>query len=204
MLFGGRRAVFGHILKHNLWKSGESVSGPGSDMRRTERVRAELPGVIRQFGIKTMLDAPCGDMNWISQLELDLDHYIGADIEPELIASNRRLHSGSGREFRVLDIVTDPLPRVDLIFCRDCLVHLSFAEVRAALDNFRRSTSVYLMATTFPTTSRNHDIVVGEWRPLNLQAQPFSLPEPLARIKEADAPMEKWLYLWRLSALTLT
>ena len=45
-------------------------------------------------------------------------------------------------EFRpqllLADITRDPLPRADAILCRDCLVHLSFANIAAAVDQFQR------------------------------------------------------------------
>ena len=36
-----------------------------------------------------------------------------------------------------------------MILCRDCLVHLTFDDARAALQNLRRSGSKYLLTTTF-------------------------------------------------------
>jgi hypothetical protein len=89
----------------------------------------------------------------MSQLKLNLDQYIGADIVFDLIAKcAARLAADveTTREFLRLDILVDPLPAADLIFCRDCLVHFSFADIRRALGNIEQSGSTYLMTTTYP------------------------------------------------------
>ncbi|HEV8722667.1 MAG TPA: hypothetical protein VGW77_18770 [Candidatus Binatia bacterium] len=60
------------------------MSGPGSSLFQTATVRAALPGVIQQFGVKSMLDIPCGDFNWMKEVTLDVDRYIGGDIIKQL------------------------------------------------------------------------------------------------------------------------
>jgi hypothetical protein len=98
------------------------------------------------------------------------------------------------------------LPAADLIVCRDGLVHLSFADARAAIENFRRSGSRYLLATTFVQRSENRDVPTGGWRVLNMQAPPFSFPAPLTTIDERCVHSDgiyrdKRLGLWELAAL---
>ncbi len=202
---GMRRQVFADIYRYNLWGNEESRSGNGSTLRDTESVRRQLPVIIRDFGIESVLDAPCGDYRWMSQLNLDLKLYIGADIVPQLIESNiRRYGTDNGRRFMVLDIAEDRPPTVDLIVSRHCMIHMSLSDVASCLQNFVRSGSRYLMATTIPTCVCNRDIRTGGFRELNLQIAPFFLPEPLARIHDAaiidGRPLgDGWLYLWKLS-----
>lgn len=73
----------------------------------------------------------------------------------------------------VADITVNPLPTADLILCRDCLVHLSFAHIDAALANFRASGARWLLTTTFPMIEENVDCEDGDWRALNLTLPPF-------------------------------
>jgi hypothetical protein len=42
------------------------------------------------FSAKTLLDAGCGDFNWMRHVNLKLDQYIGIDVVPELICENQR------------------------------------------------------------------------------------------------------------------
>ncbi|HEX5634534.1 MAG TPA: class I SAM-dependent methyltransferase, partial [Gemmatimonadales bacterium] len=125
---------------------------------------------------------------------------------PELIADDARRHAALGRDFRVLDLLASPLPAVDLVLCRDCLVHLSFADIARAVANLRRSGSRWLLTTTFPAQDVNEDVVTGDWRPINLQAAPFDWPAPeellVEQCTEADGRFaDKSLGLWRLDAL---
>ena len=179
-----KKAVFNDIYRHRTWDDQESISGPGSNLRQTEGLRAELPGILAKLKADSLLDAPCGDFNWMRKTNLTLGNYIGADIVPDLIEENRKQFGTPNRSFVVLDVTTDELPKVDVIFCRDCLVHLSHKNVTAALRNFRRSGSQYLLTTTYPGVRKNLNIATGGWRPLNLQLPPFGLPEPDALVDE--------------------
>jgi len=202
-----QQQIFSRMYARNSWANPESVSGDGSDLVQTPVIRRELVELVRSLGIETMLDSPCGDYYWMRTLSLNLRHYTGADIVPELIRANRRKYGSGGVSFRNLDITRDPLPKVDLIFCRDCLVHLPLQPALDALRNFKRSGSRYLLTTTYPglLATNKQLIITGNWRPLDLTLPPFSLPEPLRAINEdcteADDFKEKSLGLWEVAQL---
>jgi hypothetical protein len=203
-----RRAIFRRILRQNEWGDRESVSGPGSSLARTETIRREIPRLLKEIDARSLLDAPCGDFNWMRAAQLDLDRYIGVDIVPELIDRNRRLYGSRQRRFLCADLAVQPLPRVDVIFCRDCLVHLTLQDIHRVLANFRRSRPRYLLTTTFLGPHPNAEIETGSWRPLNLQLPPFNLPAPLALIDEYCPAhngryADKHLALWRLADFQL-
>lgn len=198
--------VFERIVESNLKVGDESISGPGSCLAQTAEIRQRLPFLIAGLNIKSMLDAPCGDFNWLKHVRLDLEEYIGGDIVPTLVEQNQRNFGNSQRRFLHLDITSDYLPQVDLIFCRDCLVHFPFSEIADALKNFKRSRSKYLLTTTFTNPRPNLDIPMGEWRTLNLQMAPFNFPPPLRLINEKCTEnngtyADKCLGLWRLEDL---
>jgi hypothetical protein len=111
--------------------------------------------------------------------------YIGADIVNKLILNNSNSYSTSNQiDFKVINLITDKLPKVDLIFTRDCLVHLSFKDIYACVENIKKSGSKYLLTTTFINRNINNDIITGSWRPLNLEIAPFFFPKPVALIIE--------------------
>ena len=128
-----------------------------------------------------------------------------------MILYNQAHYTNDQRSFRQADICLTPCPKVDLILCRDCLVHLSFDNIWQILLNFRRSQSSYLLATTYPKHTHNdHSIFVGDstnklsaWRALNLQIYPFDLPKPLELIDEQymenGQMTDKSLGLWLLN-----
>ena len=193
-------AIFSDIYRNNLWADPESVSGRGSTLGRTEAIRRELPALLESVGAKSLLDAPCGDFNWMQHVALGNIEYIGADVVPELIERNRQIASGRGKTFVVLNITHDRLPEVDVIMCRDCLIHFSFKDIRAAIANFKRSNSGFLLATTHINVSENQEIETGGWRSVNLQLPPFNFPQPERFIME-DPELGKCLGLWKLEDL---
>lgn len=198
--------IFTGIYKINMWHTEESVSGGGSTMEATRIIRKVLPEIIDKYSIKSMLDVPCGDFNWMKTVDLNCK-YIGADIVSDIIENNQKLYRTDQIDFKHLDMTKDDLPQVDLIFCKDCLQHLSYEKVAAALNNFKRSGSKYLFVSSFPKTWRNHDIHDGDYRPLNLRKKPFCLAKPIFKIKEkTSVPVEgvesdKYMYLYKIESL---
>jgi Capsular polysaccharide synthesis protein/Methyltransferase domain len=200
--------VFTKIFQNNRRIRDESVSGPGSSLEQTVEIRQRLPVLFEDLKVRSLLHAGCGDFHWMKHLMLGIEQHIGVDIVQELVEHNQRMLGGSNRTFVKLDITRDSLPQVDLILCRDCLVHFSFQEVFNALRNFKKSQSTYLLTTSFTGARPNTEITTGSWRPLNLQLPPFNLPPPLRVINEKCTEAggiyaDKSLGLWRLQDLVL-
>jgi hypothetical protein len=161
---------------------------------------------LKETDSRVLLDIPCGDFNWFSEIADSVANYIGGDIVPEIVARNRKLFAAPNRTFLDLDLTLGPLPKSDFIFCRDCLVHLSSANVLKALANIRRSGASFLATTTFFDLAGNIDIQDGDWRPLNFTRPPFSFPPPFRLIvegctEEGDAYADKSIGVWRISDL---
>jgi hypothetical protein len=204
-----RSERFQRIFNDNLWGNNESVSGEGSNLSRTAVVRAKLPGLLARHGVRSILDAPCGDFFWMKAVDLGGIDYTGVDIVPEIIARDVEQYGGPGRRFILCDLVEDALPQADLILCRDCLVHLPYAETRKTLENFRRSGATWLLTTTFTGPRDNRDIELGDWRPINLERPPYRFPPAVDLINEESDEVDeelgafpdKSLGLWRLADL---
>jgi hypothetical protein len=198
-------AVFTEIYLNNGWGSAETRSGDGSERSKMKKVAAELGELIHERDITSLLDAPCGDFNWMQDVDLTKVSYLGCDIVPDLIKANDHQYGGSERSFEKRDFTVGPVPYADLILCRDALVHLPYQHISAALKHFRDSGSKYLLTTTFPETQENEDIRTGWWRPVNLQLPPFSLPEPIRTLSDKESEnyySDKILALWDLQKLT--
>ncbi len=196
-------SVFSEKFINNTWAGQQSISGHGSDFIPTQTLRQELPRLLKELNIESLLDAPCGDYYWMNLTDLRLERYIGVDVVPELIQKNQEQYGNDHKQFLSLDITHDSLPKVDLILCRDCLVHLSFKDIAAALQQFKQSGSTYLLTTTYPGLSEeNKNIVTGDWRPIDLEKPPFNFLKPTNLIHEESAIVsdlkEKSLGLWKL------
>lgn len=191
-----REKAFSRIFRDNIWGSDESRSGLGSTLQTTQRLRTVSPALLRGFGVESILDAPCGDFNWLSEVNLDTTRYIGCDIVDDLILANRAAHPD--REFIKLDLVEDSLPQVDLIFSRDCLQHLPEPDIWRALRNFKRSGATWLFTSSHTCAEQSIAADVGGFGFLNLQLAPFNLPLPVLVMPE-EHYVSKTMALWKIS-----
>jgi hypothetical protein len=197
-------AAFTEIFVGNKWGGRESVSGLGSDLLQTRVISRELPTVCADFDVHTILDIPCGDFHWMQHVSLEGIDYTGADIVTDLIQRNIKMYHKKNVHFQNLNLMKDKLPKVDLILCRDCLVHFSYEDIFLALNNICDSGSTYLLATTFPGRRYNYNITTGQWRALNMELAPIMFPPPCRTINEEctendGAYKDKSLGLWRVA-----
>jgi hypothetical protein len=178
------QSVFTSIAQTNAWKNPESISGPGSTMKATQVLRAGLPLLLTHFNIRTLVDAPCGDLNWMRHVEYVFDQYTGVDVVPEIIERLQKEGFPKPYSFMVGDITADILPKADALLCRDCLTHLPFDAIQQAVYLWKRAGFDYIIATTFPDWKENKDCPPGGWRPLNMEAAPFYWPPARAIMAE--------------------
>lgn len=178
--------------------NGESLSGSGSTLEATTRIRAELLPFLAKWKVTCLLDAPCGDWNWMKTLTLPPGlTYIGADIVPELVEKLQTEFRADRVTFQHIDITRDKLPAADMMMCRDALFHLSHEDIGRFFDNFLASGIPLLLTTHMPQVPENRDIVTGAHRPLNLERAPFNLPAPMDRFADFTPPRrEKYMALW--------
>jgi hypothetical protein len=196
--YEGRSSAFEIIFRENRWNNAESVSGSGSTLENTNMLQSVLERAIRKTNACTILDAPCGDFNWMKNIKLpDGADYIGGDIVTELTDRLQQKYGGDARTFRHLDIATDQLPRADLWLCRHVLFHLSNSDIRAVFRNFARSDIAYLLTENFAFQRTNEDIRSGGFRLFNLRLEPFGLPPSLAKYPNSNPPnTPDYLNLW--------
>jgi hypothetical protein len=103
---------------------------------------------------------------------------VGGDIAPAAIEAARRKHPEIATS--LFDIRTDPFPSLDAWHCRDCFFHLSFSDIRCALDRFMESGSRLALLTTHRArVLHNYDIATGGFRRLDLERPPFGFGKPL-------------------------
>lgn len=200
------KAIFTEIAKNNIWQEKESVSGFGSTLEQTKTIIYEIPKIIEELEIKTIFDIPCGDFNWFKEIDLTGKIYLGGDIVKEIVHHNNRKYKSENISFIEFNLLEDIQEKMDLIFCRDCLVHFSTKDIWNALRNIKASKSEYLMVTTFTSEKQYRDIITGGWRPINFEKAPFNFPEPILIVNENctekdGAFLDKSLGVWRIRDL---
>lgn len=203
--------VFTRIYERDLFNSRSgndnnvSKSGSGSDLEQTREIIKNLPLLFEKYKIESVLDIPCGDFYWMQKVNLDGIDYTGGDIVAGVIEANNRKFSSGHISFREIDIINDSLPKVDLILCRDLLVHLKNQQITAALKSIRKSGAKYLLTTSFKNTTENTDNgTIGYWRTINLELPPFHMTNPIDEIfencTEGDGKYnDKYLLLYQIN-----
>ena len=177
--------LFTDIFEHNRWGNTESASGNGSSLEQTKILRKELQKIFVQYNIKSIIDAPCGDFNWMSTMPLNGILYTGVDIVEPLIKKNALLHGKPGIQFIKANVITEVVPQADLIICRDLFIHLPNKDIIQTLRMFKKSKAKYLLASHYTRPKgMTPDIEMGQVRFVNLLMHPFNLPKPLELIDE--------------------
>jgi len=202
--FRSNRRAFTAIYENRLWGTGETISGDGSTLESSASLRDILPRLLAELRAESLLDAGCGDFNWMNTVNLNGVRYIGVDVVEPLVRRNVGVYGSESRTFLVADITKDRLQKADIALCRHCLIHLSNRQVCVALRNLKSSGAKYLLATTYPLITNNADIWPGSFRPINLEIQPFDLPKPLRIFHDSRVTdRSSVLALWRLADISI-
>src|SRR5689334_22342359 len=82
------RAAFARHYGQRDWNEPETVSGRGSSMRSTDAIRRELPALFAELGIRSVVDAGCGDFHWFRTLPVELASYTGIDVVEDLVRAD--------------------------------------------------------------------------------------------------------------------
>ena len=202
------RTRFTRIYLNNSWGGSESVSGGGSDSDQTHQLKIHLPLILKDLGVETLLDLPCGDLNWMSGVDLESISYTGADIVPHLISDLQARFESSDKKFVCLDATRENPGMYDAIFSRDMLVHLGYKDIVRTLSMFKKSGSKYLLMTHFTSPRIFVDPEIPSWQPINFTLEPFYFPAPIRILDEHcseahGAFADKSIAVWPLADLVL-
>tara|TARA_B100000902_G_scaffold324720_1_gene319011 strand:- start:318 stop:1100 length:783 start_codon:yes stop_codon:yes gene_type:complete len=184
--------IFTQIFKTNYWNDTDSKSGTGSSLKSTENIRKELPLLLKEFKINSVLDIPCGDFFWIKKIINDLDIiYMGGDIVEDIIDNNKKFENNKIK-FKKIDLLNESLPETDLILCRDCIFHFSYEDIDKTFDNFKKTNFRYLLITNHDLENKNIDnknIQTGSFRFLDFHKKPYNFQKNYSKeIFDLDFP----------------
>ena len=202
-----RKNEFSDIYRKSIWGNkdkaeGRSKSGSGSSLEVTSNLRLKLVDIIKRYNIKTFLDAPCGDMKWMGEILDYIENYIGIDIVNEIIEENKRKFIGINNiKLKCVDLLQGDIDKADLIFCRDCIQHLSNLEAQLLINNMIKSGSKYLLISTHSNESNDNRYKekYSQAKALNLEKPPFNFPHPIEYLEEET--FDKWIGYNRRMAL---
>jgi len=196
-----KEKIFASIWRNNYWGSIESLSGPGSTLDYTLEIRKKMPIMFEKLNIKSVFDAPCGDLHWMQHVLKEANFtYLGGDIVGDIIMANKSKFSNSRVNFIKFDMTADRFPDADVWLSRAVFYHLSNRDIYLALEQFAASNIKYILTTSHITGNDhiNEDIKTGDWRLLNLTMPPFIFPhKPIWEVNDyIDPHPAATLTLW--------
>ena len=133
------REIFQDVYTN--WRFGgwpESKSGGGSTLDETEGIRQQIKQLVKDKEIKSVVDIPCGDFNWMKDIVYSFESYTGCDIVPELIQDNQK-YANSIIKFQELDLTQNDIPEADLLIVRDVIGHLTLEDGKKVIQNILKS-----------------------------------------------------------------
>ena len=160
-----RKEIFSDIYKNNRWggEPGSYDSGSGSRPDVAGPYISALRALIRNEGLKYIVDLGCGDFEVARRILSPELRYVGCDIVPDLVARNVARFATEHIEFRNLDVVTDALPEGDLCIIRQVFQHLSNGDIATVLRKARQ----------YPLLVVTDEQVVGDNMDSNIDINPF-------------------------------
>ena len=212
------KQIFSGIYDNFGFGSLESRSGPGSTLEETKFLREKLKEIVKQKDIKSVVDIPCGDFNWMKEIVFSFDSYTGGDIVEQCIKTNSEEYGSKRIKFIDFDLLNDIIPDSDLLIVRDIVGHFPLEDGKKIINNILRSNCKYLLSTTWAKKTeqgwtncgpmdvhrQNEGVDYGRFYPVNLLADPFNFPvaevflEEHVHVDNFDNGNRKALALWDL------
>ncbi len=190
--------VFTDIYERKTWGDG---SGGGSVPEHLPEYRALVETLIRQNGVKCVLDIGCG-LGWLAaSIDWQGAWYVGMDVASHPVAHMRKLiDKGNGPAGIVIhgDVLVDELPPADLVLLKEVTQHLDNASVLALIDRLR-TYPLILHASVRSGVGTNAPIAMGQTRGVDLTLSPFGLPCETVLIYSV-ANTQYLCQLWRPNA----
>jgi len=203
------QSAFIQIYETNSWGGGLG-SGPGSALTFTTHIRCYMHNLILAFNIQTIIDAPCGDLWWMSYFlsEHPNLNYIGVDIVPAVINHHKDVHSRHNREFYVGDLTnTQMFSNIKanskvwkgntMIMTRHAIEHNKAADQIVILKNIHDSKANYFFGTSHVDTHvQQFTDKSGGFSAANFRLAPYNLPPPIEYMYEQSK--EVYMGFWTL------
>jgi hypothetical protein len=168
-----------------------SCTGP---IEAHERFIEWLYYVIDKYQVESICDIGCGDLYWISTMDLDGIDYYGYDwIRQETTCENLKKIRGKGKRVFVEGDISqyDNIFQADLMICRSVFVHMTNDMVLEVLKNLLRHKirAKYLLAST-STVNTNQGRLKKFGHPafarINMELDPFKFGKPIELFMETD------------------
>jgi ubiquinone/menaquinone biosynthesis C-methylase UbiE len=194
------QGVYDGFVWNNEDNQGESLSGAGSTIKNTKQIRTALVSLIHELNIERMLDASCGDWNWMKLILNELPReYIGLDVTASVIKDNKEKYENLRNGLTFINIESLEYLKnckeceFDIIFIRYTLEHLPTEYNIALLKEVKRCCKYgFITSAKIDVERTNKNCIFGDYRPINLLKTPYieilGNPQKEFEDKVEDAP----------------
>ncbi|WP_099864626.1 class I SAM-dependent methyltransferase [Pararhizobium haloflavum] len=190
------RDRFEEIYRTAEWEGGGS--GEGSHPVHTFGYRRFLGRFLRENAIRSVVDLGCGDWQFSRRIDWRGIDYQGFDVVPMVVEANQRRYGSDTIRFELAPDFEN-LPQADLIIAKDVLQHWSNASILDFLPVLQRYRHALITNCVTPDgLSQNSDIADGDFRPVDLRLEPFSMAaEPVYSFRNAQSLVPGIKPRWR-------
>ena len=179
---------FSRIYDRHTWH-GQSLSGPGSDAKRTIEFCSLLARFLRHQNIQSVVDLGCGDWGYSHLIDWGSVKYTGIDVVESVIENNKLQYAKPNISFLCADAAYQDIPAADLLIVKEVLQHLPNKDVLSILEKARSYPfAIFINDISHhirgswkqlwhwqPICQTNIDIEPGGYRLLSLREPLFSL-----------------------------
>jgi hypothetical protein len=189
---------FDKIYERKLWGEEGNGSGTGSMLHTTVSVRNFITDLIRNQGVRKIVDVSVGGMTWWPEVlnQFPEVEFFGYDISLIKTKENKeKFREKSNWKFYFADLVSKKdYPDCDLIICRHTLNHLCKEDVLKSIDNLKQVNYRFLGITQHAVNEIDIQKNIQsdtpgciDYRPINLSEEPIGMPSPIMEVDDADA-----------------
>jgi SAM-dependent methyltransferase len=172
--------VFESIYQTCEWgadKNSEGTSGSGSEFNNAKPYFYFLRDFLADNSIKSVVDIGCGDWQFSRLIDWSGIEYTGFDASKMVVDKNQKQFEKDNIKFIHGNFISMPLPKADLLICKDVLQHLSIDNVHQAIKKFKDYKYVIIVNDVDPVTytAVNAKIKDGQYRLLDITQAPFKV-----------------------------
>ncbi|EMY61973.1 class I SAM-dependent methyltransferase [Leptospira terpstrae] len=166
------QVAFEKVYDEKKWGDG---SGIGSWPENAGPYLKLLQESLNDPKYTTIVDLGCGDWKLMETLSIPEEKkYVGYDLVTDLIAQNTKKYSKKNVKFLVIKQLSDIRNvSADLLIVKDVLHHWPIAHINYFLKEILPNYRYALITNDYNFFASNQDIAFAEFRPINLQKEPF-------------------------------
>jgi hypothetical protein len=119
------------------------LSGQGSLPNVAKQYVIFVESIIEKYAIESVLDVGHGDWRMWEDFKFENTNYLGIDVADHISESNMLKFGNESRKF-VQVSGSDPLPKAELLLCKEVLQHLSNRDIDTLLQQVSKFKYVIL------------------------------------------------------------